>query len=70
MILDFINKFGSASRKEIDELILPNLPEVLDAEKKKNKVNNLISSLRISGKIQNTGSIGRPRWVPIDQERV
>jgi len=63
MILDFINKFGSASRKEIDELILPKLPDVLDEEKKKNKVNNLISSLRIAARIKNTGSAAKPCWV-------
>lgn len=63
MILDYLSKFRSASRRDFDELILPKLPEILDEVKKKNKVNNLISSLRISGKIQNTGSAGRPCWV-------
>ena len=41
----------SASRKEIEELLMDKLPEVLDETQKYNKVTNLLASLRKEGKI-------------------
>ena len=37
LILEFIAKYGSASRKDIDNLILDKLPDVLHHRQKKNK---------------------------------
>ena len=62
LILKFIQKYGSATRKDIDGLILDKLPDVLDAERKKNKVMNLLSKMRKNGLIENKGSSAAPKW--------
>ncbi|MDR2472378.1 MAG: putative DNA binding domain-containing protein [Tannerella sp.] len=54
MILEYIRKQGKASRKGIDNLILPKLSAVLSVEQKKNKVRNFLSALRLSGEIKCT----------------
>lgn len=51
LIIDYLEKFKSASRKEVEELLMDKLPEVLDETQKYNKVTNLLASLRKEGKI-------------------
>lgn len=46
MIVDFINKFGKANRKQIDDLLWDKLPAVLDEKQKKRKVLTLLTYLR------------------------
>lgn len=52
LILEFISKSGKAKRKDIDNLIIPKLSPVLNDSKKKNKVTNLLTYLRVEGKIK------------------
>lgn len=54
LILQYLDKFGRASREDIDVLLWDKLPAHLDGDdkKKKNKIGNLLSSLRIDGKIR------------------
>ena len=52
LILEFISKSGKAKRKDIDHFIIPKLSSALTDSKKKNKVTNLLSSLRMEGKIE------------------
>ena len=54
LILQYLDKFGSASREDINVLLWDKLPAYLDEDevKKKAKIKNLISSLRIDGKIE------------------
>jgi len=47
LIVQYIEKFGAASRREIDELLMNKLSDVLSSEQKKNKITNLLSYLRI-----------------------
>lgn len=54
MILEYLRKWGKCKRDKIDNLIIPKLSTALSEEKKKNKVTNYLSSLRIEGKIINT----------------
>lgn len=54
MILEYLKKFGQTKRNAIDNLIIPKLSAVLTDEQKKKKVGNLLSSLRLKGKIQTT----------------
>ncbi|MES1225553.1 MAG: hypothetical protein ABUT20_59285 [Bacteroidota bacterium] len=56
MIESFIEQYGSASRKELDELIMEKLSAVLSDKQKKAKLNNLISALRKDGRIKNIGT--------------
>ncbi len=52
IILEFISKSGEIKRKDIDNLIIPKLSAVLTEAKKKNKVTNFLTSLRMEGKIE------------------
>lgn len=62
-MIAFIEKFGSASRKELDDLVMEKLSAVLSEKKKKSKLKNLISSMGIKGRINNTGSDTRSKRV-------
>lgn len=62
LIRDFLEREGSATREDIDALIVPLLPEVLTEEQKQKKVSNLLTKLRRQGSIHNVGSRSRPRW--------
>jgi len=62
LILKFIEQYGSASRKEIDELIYDKLPEYMTEKQKMAKIHNVLSEL--SGKeIKNLGSRTNSKWV-------
>jgi ATP-dependent DNA helicase RecG len=64
MILDYIDQYGSASKANIDQLLLDILPAVLDDAQKQNKVRNLIYTLSKKEEvIKNQGTIRYPRWV-------
>jgi len=63
LILKFIDRYGAATRSEIDNLIADKLPEILDQTQKKNKIGNLISKMRREGLIRNGGSHQSPKWV-------
>jgi hypothetical protein len=52
MILEYLKKFGQTKRNAIDNLIIPKLSAVLTDEQKKKKVGNLLSALRMKGKIK------------------
>lgn len=62
LITDYLQKFGSASRKEINELLWKNLSEVLTEEQKDHKIANLLTNLRRGGRIRNMGTRGQPIW--------
>lgn len=63
MILKFIDKFGSAKRQDVDDLIIDKLPELLDQTQKKNKIGNILKKMRTEGLIKNQGSHKKPKWV-------
>lgn len=54
LILEYLRTYGSCKRDKIDNLIIPKLSTALSEEKKRNKVTNYLSSLRMEGKIVNT----------------
>jgi ATP-dependent DNA helicase RecG len=62
LISDYLAKFGSATRKEIDSLLMSKLSDVLDDKQKHNKIGNLITAMRVAETIINTGSRKSPRW--------
>ncbi|TBY68150.1 transcriptional regulator [Rhizobium leguminosarum bv. viciae] len=68
MVLEFLRKFGRASRKEIDDLLWNKLSEALDEFQKKRKIGNLLSGLRMKGRIHNTGSKAIPEWRLPDEQ--
>ncbi len=62
LILDYLKKYKSASRKDINDLLWEILSETLDDEQKSHKIANLLTSLRRSEKIINRGSNKIPEW--------
>ncbi|MFA6810764.1 MAG: ATP-binding protein, partial [Desulfoplanes sp.] len=63
LITDYLNKFGEASRNEIDAFLLDKLREALDSDQKKQKVANLLTKLRRAGTIRNKGSRSKSKWI-------
>jgi ATP-dependent DNA helicase RecG len=64
MILEFIDKYGSASKEDIDKLVLDLLPKVLDEGQRSNKVRNLVYAMSKRDKtIKNIGTSRYPKWV-------
>ncbi|WP_233558292.1 RNA-binding domain-containing protein [Tessaracoccus sp. OH4464_COT-324] len=62
LVRDYLKRNGSATRQEIDMLLLPLLPEVLSVRQKEVKVSNLLAKLRREGSIVNAGTRAQPRW--------
>jgi ATP-dependent DNA helicase RecG len=54
MIVKYLQKNGKVKRKTIEGLIIPKLSATLSDKKKKTKVTNFLSALRMSGKIIST----------------
>lgn len=62
LVTDYLTKFGSAKRQEIDTLLWDKLSDALDEPKKKVKIGNILTKLRRAGQIRNVGSRGAPEW--------
>lgn len=62
LVIEYLQKYDKASRKELDDLLLPKLPEVLDAAQKAHKIKNLLQALRRARLIENKGTRGEPDW--------
>lgn len=64
MILDYLRQYGSASRKEIDRLILDKLSDALDNAQKLNKIRNLLYAMsKRDQTIEKSGSTQKGGWV-------
>ena len=64
MIVEYISKYGKASKKDIDALLLDILPSVLDEDQKANKVRNIVYAMSKRDKtIVNQGTTRHPDWV-------
>ena len=61
-IYEYIKKFGSANRQEINDLIKPKLSNILTAEQLDNKVRYLLRKLK-EEKIINIGSDKSLKWI-------
>ena len=62
LVVEYLQRYGQASRQELDDLLLPKLPEVLDGDQKLNKVRNLLQTMRRQGQIERTGPKAAPIW--------
>ncbi len=62
-ILTYIEKFGRATREDINNLIYPKLPINMSEKNKNNRVRYIISQLRQENKIENEGSLTKSSWV-------
>lgn len=62
-ILTYIEKFGKATREEINNLIYPKLPSNMNEKNKNNRVRYIISQLKKENKIENEGSLTKSSWI-------
>jgi ATP-dependent DNA helicase RecG len=62
LVMDYLEKFGGATRQEVDDLLLPLLHGSLTDAQKANKISNLLTKLRRGGQIVNTGPDKLPHW--------
>lgn len=69
LVLDYLEKFGQATRKEIDGLLMDKLSDGLNSDQKINKISNLLTKMRKSGLIVNAGSDKSPSWVCAVQKK-
>lgn len=63
LVCDYLTKFGSASRQEIDKLLWGKLSDALDSEQKQNKIGNLLTGMRMGNVITNAGTRKVPKWI-------
>jgi ATP-dependent DNA helicase RecG len=63
LIVQYLAKFGEASRQKLDELLLDKLPESLGRHQRKRRISYLLTKLRTTGRIHNAGSDAQPNWV-------
>lgn len=57
IILDYLNQFGEGKREDFEQILLDKLPDVLDIDQKRNKIKNILQSLRKLGKIRPEGKL-------------
>ena len=63
LIVKALKQHGSLCRKDVDDLLYKKLPDVLSEKQKLSKIGNLLTDLRVSGKIR----VGeKKRWFLID----
>jgi len=66
MILQFIEKYGKATKGDIDTLLLEILPSILDEKKKSNKVRNIIYAMsKRDNTIINQGTRKNLVWIKL-----
>ncbi|PSF08264.1 transcriptional regulator [Marinobacter fuscus] len=57
LILEYLDKFGTAKRVDINTLLLDKLPGVLSPSQKEHKIKNLLQALKHEGLIQTKGKL-------------
>ena len=65
LIIEYLSKFGKASRNDIDDLLMDKLPDIYSLAQKKNKIRNLLYEMsRVRCVIENSSSSTKnPVWV-------
>lgn len=63
LVLEYLEKFETASRKKLNELLIDEFPVTLSREEKLRKISNILSYLRLGKKIANIGTKHAPIWV-------
>jgi ATP-dependent DNA helicase RecG len=69
LILALLKEHEPQTRREIDNLLIDKLPEVMSETQKKNKIHNLLSELVRRRRIQNRGPKNKPTWVLTEESR-
>jgi ATP-dependent DNA helicase RecG len=69
LVMEYLKEYNYASRKDINELLIDKLPDILNAEQKSHKINRLLSEImrKRFNLIKNIGSDRNPKWVLTDK---
>jgi ATP-dependent DNA helicase RecG len=68
LVTEYLEKFGSATRKDINELLFDKLSSAFDEDQRETKIGNLLTSLRENGIITNLGTRKTPLWRLTEKE--
>lgn len=63
LVLDYLAQYGSATRSDLDALLLSKLPDVLSADQKAHKVKNLLQAMRRMGLVHTQGPRSQAQWL-------
>lgn len=65
LVLEYLRRYQQATPLQLEELLMDKLPDLLDADQKKNKIRNLLQEMaRKDGSVMNVGGRGNnARWV-------
>lgn len=64
LVIQYLRKYGEASRQDIDALLMDKLSNVLSREQKENKIRNLLHQMSKQDRsIRNIGAGRRSIWV-------
>ena len=63
LVLEYLEKYKKATRKDLDDLLLPKLPEILDIKQKANKIKDLLQSMRRISLIHPEGPRSSTIWL-------
>lgn len=68
LVVEYLKEYNYASRKDINELLIDKLPDILNAEQKSHKINRLLSEImrKRLNLIKNIGSDRNPKWILTD----
>ena len=62
MVVAYLEKFGEATRADLDELLLEKLSDALDGKQKKGVVTNLLQDMKMAGLIVPDGATRWAKW--------
>lgn len=62
LVLDYLKKYGQATRADLDALLLAKLPDVLQDQQRANKVKNLLQGMRRARLIEPRGTRPHLSW--------
>ena len=69
MIIDYLQTFGKADRKEIDKLLFDKVSDVLNDDRKKIYIKNLLRDMRREGTIVTIGKTFGAKWVLVKRQK-
>jgi ATP-dependent DNA helicase RecG len=64
LVLEYLAKYGRATRADLDALLLAKLPDVLGPEQKAHKLKNLLQAMRRGGLVHTRGPRAQTVWLP------
>ncbi len=63
LVLEYLAKYGRATRADLDALLLAKLPDVLSPEQKAHRLKNLLQAMRRAGLVHTLGPRAQAQWL-------